>query len=74
MIWHTNLRAGGGAKARREGHSRHHGQPHRVHPPGGRLPAQQADPAALPGLQAGPGQCGQLGVAAHVRPTGDPGG
>lgn len=64
---------GGGAEVRREGHPGHQRQPDRVHPPGRRLPAQQADPPALPGLPAGPGQRGQPGVAAHVRPAGDPG-
>lgn len=65
--------AGGGAEAGREGHSCHQRQPHRVHPPGGRLPAEQADPPALPGLPPGAGQRGQPRVASHVWPAGNTG-
>lgn len=61
---------GGGAETRRQRHSRDDGQPHRLHPLGGRLQAEQAHQAPLPGLQAGAGQRGQPGVAAHVRPAG----
>lgn len=64
---------GCGAETRRKRHPGDHGQPHRLHPPGGRLQAEQADQAPLPGLQTGLGQRGQPGVAAHVRPAGDPG-
>lgn len=64
---------GGRTEIWRERHPRHQRQPDRIYPPCRRLPAEQADPAALLGLPTGPGQRAGPGVAAHVRSAGDPG-
>lgn len=61
---------GGGTETWRQRHSCDDSKPHRLHPFGGRLQAEQTDQASLPGLQAGAGQRGQPGVAAHVWPAG----
>lgn len=57
---------GSWTKIRWERHPCHQRQPDCVHPLGGRLQAEQADPPALPGFPPGPCQCRQPRVAPNV--------